>query len=146
MVASSFWFKFPGTSSKIELFVIILGKCFDSPWTTRAISEVYEERREERMVVWRKNTMTKSAADNNDDMVSLIRSSIKSSSDQKPSEATASLLDKKEGEQAKALFEKVRKFRTHVEEADLLYFMYVLQTALVPFFVLYSFDSRFVML
>uniref|UniRef100_A0A671T689 Volume-regulated anion channel subunit LRRC8C-like n=1 Tax=Sinocyclocheilus anshuiensis TaxID=1608454 RepID=A0A671T689_9TELE len=133
MVASSFWFKFPGTSSKIELFVIILGKCFDSPWTTRAISKVYEERREERMVVWRKNTMTKSAADNNDDIVSLIRSSIKSGSDQKPSEATASLLDKKEGEQAKALFEKVRKFRTHVEEADLLYFMYVLQTALKVF-------------
>ncbi|KTF82661.1 hypothetical protein cypCar_00048540, partial [Cyprinus carpio] len=96
MVASSFWFKFPGTSSKIELFVIILGKCFDSPWTTRAISEVYEERREERM-------------------------------------PTASLLDKKEGEQAKALFEKVRKFRTHVEEADLLYFMYVLQTVLKVF-------------
>ncbi|XP_052414885.1 volume-regulated anion channel subunit LRRC8E-like [Carassius gibelio] len=135
MVASSFWFKFPGTSSKIELFVTILGKCFDSPWTTRAISEVYEERREERMVVWRKNTMTKSAADNNDDMVSLIRSSIKSGSEQKSAEPqpTASLLDKKEGEQAKALFEKVRKFRTHVEAADLLYFMYVLQTALKVF-------------
>ncbi|XP_048056049.1 volume-regulated anion channel subunit LRRC8E [Megalobrama amblycephala] len=130
MVASSFWFKFPGTSSKIELFVIILGKCFDSPWTTRAISEVSEERREERMVVWRKNTMTKSATDNNDDMVSLIRSSVK---DQKSAESAVSLLDKKEGEQAKALFEKVKKFRTHVEEADLLYLMYVLQTVLKVF-------------
>ncbi|XP_073708443.1 volume-regulated anion channel subunit LRRC8C [Garra rufa] len=136
MVASSFWFKFPGTSSKIELFVTILGKCFDSPWTTRAISEVYEERREERMVVWRKNTMNKSAADrDDDDAASPIRSSIKSGSDQKSPEpqTAASLLDKKEGEQAKALFEKVKKFRTHVEEADLLYFMYVLQTALKVF-------------
>ncbi|KAG1934203.1 volume-regulated anion channel subunit LRRC8C isoform X1 [Pimephales promelas] len=130
MVASSFWFKFPGTSSKIEMFVIILGKCFDSPWTTRAISEVSEERREERMVVWRKNTMTKSDTGNDDDMVSLIRSSVK---DQKSPETAASLLDKKEGEQAKALFERVKKFRTHVEEADLLYLMYVLQTVLKVF-------------
>ncbi|XP_051985511.1 volume-regulated anion channel subunit LRRC8E [Xyrauchen texanus] len=131
MVASSFWFKFPGTSSKIEMFVIILGKCFDSPWTTRAISEVSEERREERTVSWRKNSMTKSTID--DDTVTLIRSSVKSNSDQKSAETAASLLDKKEGEQAKALFEKVKKFRTHVEEADLLYLMYVLQTALKVF-------------
>lgn len=128
MVASSFWFKFPGTSSKIELFVVILRKCFDSPWTTRAISEVSEER----MVLWRKNTQS-SAPDGGDeeDVLSLIRASIKSDSEQKSTEP--SLLDKKEGEQAKALFEKVRKFRTHVEEADLLYLMYVLQTVLKVF-------------
>ncbi|KAG7236763.1 hypothetical protein INR49_029531 [Caranx melampygus] len=58
MVASSFWFKFPGTSSKIDLFVTILGKCFDSPWTTRALSEVSEERGEEKLVSWRRNTIS----------------------------------------------------------------------------------------
>lgn len=133
MVASSFWFKFPGTSSKIELFVNILGKCFDSPWTTRAISEVSEERREETLVMWRKNTMTKSVTD--DDTIGLIQSSVESDSNQKSPELQppVSLLDKKEGEQAKALFEKVKKFRTHVEEADLLYLMYVLQTVLKVF-------------
>ncbi|KAJ8363370.1 hypothetical protein SKAU_G00122010 [Synaphobranchus kaupii] len=148
MVASSFWFKFPGTSSKIELFVTILGKCFDSPWTTRALSEVSEERGEEKMVIWRKNTMVKTPTDGpilEEETVGLVRSaSIRSTTEKKAMEAqqTASLLDKKEGEQAKALFEKVKKFRTHVEEADLLYLMYVLQTSLKVFkFVLITIYS-----
>lgn len=140
MVASSFWFKFPGTSSKIELFVTILGKCFDSPWTTRALSEVSEERGEENMKIWRKNTMSKSAADRSsmeeDSVGLLVRStSVKSNPEtiNPEPQPDASLLDKKEGEQAKALFEKVKKFRTHVEEADLLYVMYVMQTSLKVF-------------
>ncbi|KAJ8283779.1 hypothetical protein COCON_G00026290 [Conger conger] len=139
MVASSFWFKFPGTSSKIELFVTILGKCFDSPWTTRALSEVSEERVEEKMVIWRKNTVSKHSIDCTiieEETAGLVRSSsVKSNAEKKPLEPQqpVSLLDKKEGEQAKALFEKVKKFRTHVEEADLLYVMYVLQTALKVF-------------
>ncbi|XP_053354850.1 volume-regulated anion channel subunit LRRC8E [Clarias gariepinus] len=137
MVASSFWFKFPGTSSKIELFVSILGKCFDSPWTTRAISEVSEER--EDMVTWRKNGTIKASAvespdeEEEDKSAVFIRStSVVSNRENnvlEPENAT-SVLDKKEGEQAKALFEKVRKFQTHVEESDLLYLMYVLQTSL----------------
>nr|XP_046267545.1 volume-regulated anion channel subunit LRRC8C [Scatophagus argus]XP_046267555.1 volume-regulated anion channel subunit LRRC8C [Scatophagus argus] len=139
MVASSFWFKFPGTSSKIDLFVTILVKCFDSPWTTRALSEVSEERGEEKLVSWRRNTMSKDTADrqaNDEETVVLLRSSsVKSNPEKKNPEpqSTASVLDKKEGEQAKALFEKVKKFRTHVEEADLLYLMYVLQTSLKVF-------------
>uniref|UniRef100_UPI003AAC7CAD volume-regulated anion channel subunit LRRC8E n=1 Tax=Centroberyx gerrardi TaxID=166262 RepID=UPI003AAC7CAD len=139
MVASSFWFKFPGTSSKIELFVTILGKCFDSPWTTRALSEVSEERGEEKLVILRRNTMSKSVPDGpaaEEETVGLLRSSsVKSNPDKKNPEPqpAPSVLDKKEGEQAKALFEKVKKFRTHVEEADLLYVMYVLQTSLKVF-------------
>ncbi|KAJ1172935.1 hypothetical protein NDU88_004777 [Pleurodeles waltl] len=34
------------------------------------------------------------------------------------------ILDKKEGEQARALFEKVKKFRLHTEQKDILYQMY----------------------
>ncbi|XP_029993785.1 volume-regulated anion channel subunit LRRC8E isoform X2 [Sphaeramia orbicularis] len=135
MVASSFWFKFPGTSSKIDLFVTILGKCFDSPWTTRALSEVSEERGEEKLVSLRRNTMSKdpTARADEEETVGLLRSSsVKSNTEKKTQEpqSTPSLLDKKEGEQAKALFEKVKKFRTHVEEADILNVMYVLQTSL----------------
>ncbi|XP_037329186.2 volume-regulated anion channel subunit LRRC8C [Pungitius pungitius] len=140
MVASSFWFKFPGTSSKLDLFVTILGKCFDSPWTTRALSEVSEERGEEKMVSWRRNTMSKDSTDRraeNEETSGLLfrSSSVKSNPEKKNPEiqSAPSVLDKKEGEQAKALFEKVKKFRTHVEEADLLYVMYVLQTSLKVF-------------
>ncbi|XP_075899858.1 volume-regulated anion channel subunit LRRC8C isoform X2 [Nelusetta ayraudi] len=134
-----FWFKFPGTSSKIDLFVTILAKCFDSPWTTRALSEVSEERGEEKLVNWRRNTMSKDPADRrteDEETVGLLRSSsVKSNPEKKNPEpqSSPSVLDKKEGEQAKALFEKVKKFRTHVEEADLLYLMYVLQTSLKVF-------------
>ncbi|XP_017285962.1 volume-regulated anion channel subunit LRRC8E [Kryptolebias marmoratus] len=137
MMASSFWFKFPGTSSKIDLFVAILTKCFDSPWTTRALNEVSEERREEKLGILRSNTITKDSierrADEEESVGLLLRSSsVKSNPEKKNPEpqTTLSVLDKKEGEQAKALFEKVKKFRTHVEEADILYLMYVLQTSL----------------
>ncbi|KAL2087280.1 hypothetical protein ACEWY4_018339 [Coilia grayii] len=137
MVASSFWFKFPGTSSKIELFVNILRKCFDSPWTTRAISEVSEERGEEKMVNLRKgSTVSKINPDGfvgvDGENITLLRSAsvVSGGGEKKLPETAASVLDKKEGEQAKALFEKVKKFRTHVEEDDLLYKMYVIQTSL----------------
>uniref|UniRef100_A0A3B4A3C4 Uncharacterized protein n=1 Tax=Periophthalmus magnuspinnatus TaxID=409849 RepID=A0A3B4A3C4_9GOBI len=137
MVASSFWFKFPGTSSKIELFVSILGKCFDSPWTTRALSEVSEERGEEKLVSLRRNTISRDTSEkkqtDEEETAGLLRSSsVKSNPERKVPEpqSTLTALDKKEGEQAKALFEKVKKLRTHVEEADILYVMYVLQTSL----------------
>lgn len=140
MVASSFWFKFPGTSSKIDLFVTILGKCFDSPWTTRALSEVSEERGEEKLVSWRRNTMSKDSTERRQDeeeagALLMRSSSVKSNPEKKSPEpqSSLSLLDKKEGEQAKALFEKVKKLRTHVEEAGILYHMYVLQTSLKVF-------------
>ncbi|XP_007908547.1 volume-regulated anion channel subunit LRRC8C [Callorhinchus milii] len=160
LISSNFWFKFPGTSSKIEHFITVLGKCLDSPWTTRALSEtVYEESSPRISTV---------AASNVDQSVSSIHTPLRAESslvslsqeiafsNEVPSRDEASLLsrsssqllkssagglmmmvdtsavkilDKKEGEQAKSLFEKVKKFRLHTEEeGDILYKMYLKQT------------------
>uniref|UniRef100_A0A671K7R4 LRRC8 pannexin-like TM region domain-containing protein n=1 Tax=Sinocyclocheilus anshuiensis TaxID=1608454 RepID=A0A671K7R4_9TELE len=130
MVCSNFWFKFPGSSSKIEHFISILGKCFDSQWTTRALSEVSGENPEEKDN--KKNSASRSNLDtpigeSNLEKTQSLRSIPEKIVVDKPA---ASVLDKKEGEQAKALFEKVKKFRLHVEEGDILYMMYVRQTPL----------------
>ncbi|XP_020656053.3 volume-regulated anion channel subunit LRRC8E [Pogona vitticeps] len=127
MVCASFWFKFPGTSSKIEHFISILSKCFDSPWTTRAISEVSEE---ENVSSEKMDRRWKSSAPGNETMeLSPLRGSV-AEKKVTGSPSSLSLLDKKEGEQAKALFEKVKKFRLHVEKGDILYTMYIRQTIL----------------
>ncbi|XP_028667245.2 volume-regulated anion channel subunit LRRC8C isoform X1 [Erpetoichthys calabaricus] len=146
MLCSNFWFKFPGSSSKIEHFISILGKCFDSPWTTRALSEVSGENPEEKDN--KKNNLNKSSLNVSVIEGNLVKTqSLKSIPDKlvvdKPS---AGALDKKEGEQAKALFEKVKKFRLHVEEGDLLYSMYVRQTVLkvLKFLIIIVYNSALV--
>ncbi|XP_067829309.1 volume-regulated anion channel subunit LRRC8C-like [Heptranchias perlo] len=145
MICGSFWFKFPGTSSKIEHFVSILGKCFESPWTTRALSEVSSENQGEVQQSQSQNLLSGSSSGSGSGSKSdsklpiedtgLVESpSIQSTSDKVVADKGGlSALDKKEGEQAKALFEKVKKFRLHVEEGDILYTMYVRQTIIRVF-------------
>nr|XP_021503132.1 volume-regulated anion channel subunit LRRC8C isoform X1 [Meriones unguiculatus]XP_021503133.1 volume-regulated anion channel subunit LRRC8C isoform X2 [Meriones unguiculatus]XP_021503134.1 volume-regulated anion channel subunit LRRC8C isoform X3 [Meriones unguiculatus] len=146
MLCSNFWFKFPGSSSKIEHFISILGKCFDSPWTTRALSEVSGEDSEEKDN--RKNHVSRSAAIQSGPEGSLVNSQSLKSIPEKfvVDKSTAGALDKKEGEQAKALFEKVKKFRLHVEEGDILYAMYVRQTVLkvIKFLIIIAYNSALV--
>ncbi|XP_051753456.1 volume-regulated anion channel subunit LRRC8C [Ctenopharyngodon idella] len=146
MVCSNFWFKFPGSSSKIEHFISILGKCFDSPWTTRALSEVSGENPEEKDN--KKNSASRSNLDipvgeGNLEKTQSLRSIPEKIVVDKPA---ASVLDKKEGEQAKALFEKVKKFRLHVEEGDILYMMYVRQTVVkvLKFILIIAYNSALV--
>ncbi|KAG5851222.1 hypothetical protein ANANG_G00090780 [Anguilla anguilla] len=147
MVCSNFWFKFPGSSSKIEHFISILGKCFDSPWTTRALSEVSGENPEE------KDNKKNSAASRSSLNIATTEGNLEKSQSLRSipeklvvDKPAASALDKKEGEQAKALFEKVKKFRLHVEEGDLLYIMYVRQTVLkvLKFLLIIAYNSALV--
>ncbi|KAE8619593.1 hypothetical protein XENTR_v10009871 [Xenopus tropicalis] len=128
IICGNFWFKFPGTSSKIEHFISILGKCFDSPWTTRALSEVSGESSQEKPS--QERSIDRELSKPNFEEGSPATADLPIAEKLVAETSSASVLDKKEGEQAKALFEKVKKFRHHVEEGDLLYSMYMRQTVL----------------
>ncbi|XP_026877297.2 volume-regulated anion channel subunit LRRC8D-like [Electrophorus electricus] len=154
MVSSNFWFKYPKTSSKIEHFVSILGKCFESPWTTKALSETACEDSEEnkqRMTgapSLPKHVSTSSEEGSpNQSTPMLAKSSVRFSTEKPVIEVPSmTILDKKDGEQAKALFEKVRKFRAHVEDSDLIYKLYVAQTIIktFKFILILCYTSTFV--
>lgn len=154
MVSSNFWFKYPKTSSKIEHFVSILGKCFESPWTTKALSETACEDSEEnkqRMtggLPLPKHLSTSSEEGSPSPSTPMLgKSSVKFSTEKPVIEVPSmTILDKKDGEQAKALFEKVRKFRVHVEDSDLIYKLYVAQTVIktVKFILILCYTTTFV--
>lgn len=136
MVSSNFWFKYPKTSSKIEHFVSILGKCFESPWTTKALSETAcEDSEENKQRLTGASSLPKHVSTSseegspNQSTPMLAKTGVKFSAEKPVFELPSmTILDKKDGEQAKALFEKVRKFRAHVEDSDMIYKMYVAQT------------------
>uniref|UniRef100_A0A8C4NIC4 Leucine rich repeat containing 8 VRAC subunit Db n=1 Tax=Eptatretus burgeri TaxID=7764 RepID=A0A8C4NIC4_EPTBU len=151
MASNNFWFKYPKTSSKIEHFVSILGKCFESPWTTKALSETACEESEtvggnqqvrslskesSVTVSTKRDFLSNIGGTSGDGSASgtplLQTKSNVANPHEKPMESPMrgggeTILDKKDGEQAKALFEKVRKFRLHVEESDTIYKLYALQ-------------------
>ncbi|XP_034039118.1 volume-regulated anion channel subunit LRRC8D [Thalassophryne amazonica] len=150
MVSSNFWFKYPKTSSKIEHFVSILGRCFESPWTTKALSETACEDSEEnkhRLTGTSSVPKEVSLQEGSADSSSTPMLGVKFSADMPIAEVPSSMtiLDKKDGEQAKALFEKVRKFRVHVEDSDFIYKLYVAQTIVktVKFILILSYTSTF---
>ncbi|XP_061878274.1 volume-regulated anion channel subunit LRRC8D isoform X2 [Entelurus aequoreus] len=153
MVSSNFWFKFPKTSSKIEHFVSILCRCFESPWTTKAVSETACEDSEENKhrlsgTSFAHKASSEGTEDNSNAPASSTVHEGVVSADMPIAEAPISsmpILDKKDGEQAKALFEKVRKFRAHVEDDDFIYRFYAAQTIFktVTFMTMISYTSSF---
>ncbi|XP_068599461.1 leucine rich repeat containing 8 VRAC subunit Db [Brachionichthys hirsutus] len=154
MVSSNFWFKYPKTSSKIEHFVSILGKCFESPWTTKALSETACEDSEENkqrltgasFLLKHLSTCSEEGSPNQPPPM-LNKSGVAFSVEKLVSEVPAmTILDKKDGEQAKALFEKVRKFRAHVEDSDLIYRLYAIQTVIktAKFILILCYTTTFV--
>uniref|UniRef100_A0A8C3ALL5 Si:ch211-106h11.1 n=1 Tax=Cyclopterus lumpus TaxID=8103 RepID=A0A8C3ALL5_CYCLU len=119
LVASgSFWLHFPHTSARIEHFLAILAKCCESPWTSQALSHaVRQESIQEKEVV---------AA-----VVVEERRPPQpppSSASSSPPVTQVMSLGKSDGEQARALFERVRKFRSHCESSDVIYKVYLTQT------------------
>ncbi|KAL2090344.1 hypothetical protein ACEWY4_015032 [Coilia grayii] len=114
VVISNFWFKYPSTSARLVHFVSILHKCFDSPWTTRALSETVVEQ----------GGGTQPSAS----VIDPVAKASTSSEDRKTlGMEPISVLDKREGEQAKAIFEKVKKLKVHVEDKDIVYHLYMKQ-------------------
>ncbi|KAG6922791.1 leucine rich repeat containing 8 family member D, partial [Chelydra serpentina] len=116
MVCNNFWFIYPKTSSRIELFLSILRKCFQSPWTTKALSETACQPLEGKL-----GQMKPCSAQ-------ISQAGAGCQAEQWSSCSSATILDRKDREQAKALFEKICTFREHTEAASLLYWVYVGQT------------------
>lgn len=122
MICSNFWFKYPKTSSKIEHLIFILEKCFESPWTTDVLSlAVTEDSSKMNVRVQEKRKGTAPSQG--------ISESVRGLTKNPAIKKRFQMLDKKDGEQAKALFEKVRKFRLHVELEDTIYKLYLGQLA-----------------
>ncbi|KAM6921753.1 leucine rich repeat containing 8 VRAC subunit Db [Xenentodon cancila] len=154
MVSSNFWFKYPKTSSKVEHFVSILGKCFESPWTTKALSETAcEDSEENKQRIAGASSLLKHLSTSSEEgspsqsAPMLTKSGLAFSAEKLVSEVPSmTILDKKDGEQAKALFEKVRKFRAHVEDSDLIYRLYAIQTVIktVKFILILCYTMTFV--
>ncbi|XP_055519956.1 volume-regulated anion channel subunit LRRC8D-like [Leucoraja erinacea] len=147
MVSGNFWFKFPKTSSKVEHFVSILGKCFESPWTTKAVSETANEDSENSQ---HRTKMFKSVTlepnENSDTCSSLTSCPEVTFEPPVTGSPSMNILDKQDGEQAKALFEKVRRFRAHTEDGDLIYKFYVGQAIVkaLKFMIILSYTFTFV--
>ncbi|XP_077326183.1 volume-regulated anion channel subunit LRRC8D-like isoform X1 [Lithobates pipiens] len=120
LVSSNFWFKYPKTSSKVEHFLSILAKCFESPWTTKALEETSDQPPPE-------NNRLKSSSTRSMDYSpkTPLLGEFRFPAIHAP---VSTILDKKEEEQAKALFEKIRHFRCHAENSDVVYKVYICQT------------------
>ncbi|KAG9343916.1 hypothetical protein JZ751_013303 [Albula glossodonta] len=191
LAGGSFWFHFPRTSSRIEHFLAILGKCCESPWTSRALSLTAQAEANgagagggasegggakllppSPLLSRSPSIAGQSSLDSGTDSPLLVRSdsastaatptaimppspcpsalsrcsSLSSVSFSAPSlplpsspppvdgpsvpdggSRTASL-DRSDGEQARALFERVRRFRAHCESSDIIYKVYLTQT------------------
>ncbi|KAL7883537.1 hypothetical protein SRHO_G00011950 [Serrasalmus rhombeus] len=173
LASGCFWFHFPLTSARIEHFLAILGKCCESPWTSRALSRTakldsaHSQPPEEEQVMRPQvppvpaSITRQSSLDSGTDSPLLVRTGSMSTTAAQPSPCPSTLsrcstlsslsipepasllktaqvipevsrpgptLDRSDGEQARALFERVRRFRSHCESSDIIYKVYTTQT------------------
>ncbi|OCT85190.1 volume-regulated anion channel subunit LRRC8B [Xenopus laevis] len=143
-VCSNFWLHYPSTSSRLEHFVAILYKCFDSPWTTRALSEAVAQQTIKTQHRKRSQLRTSSGAEDAEARRQSLQPAIESSAVE---DDASGVLDKREGEQAKALFERVRRFRFHVEQKDIIYRLYMKQIVVkvIALIVIIAYVSYYLM-
>ncbi|OCT90323.1 volume-regulated anion channel subunit LRRC8D [Xenopus laevis] len=121
LFSSHFWFKYPKTSSKIDHFLSILAKCFESPWTTRTLEETTDQQPN---LVRQKSSCSRS-------MPYSPRTPLLGKSPFSPIHSLMpTIMNKKEEEEAKALFEKIRHFRSYIEDSDIVYRVYTGQTVI----------------
>uniref|UniRef100_A0A3P9B116 Si:ch211-106h11.1 n=1 Tax=Maylandia zebra TaxID=106582 RepID=A0A3P9B116_9CICH len=129
LVASgSFWLHFPHTSSRIEQFLSILAKCCESPWTSQALSHA---RIDSAFATPPSPCPSTLSCNSTVSCVSLdSREQLPSSSPSVMADSHSQVisLDKSDGEQARALFERVRKFRSHCESSAVICKVYLAQT------------------
>lgn len=149
MMSNNFWFKYPKTSSKLEHFITILKKCFESPWTSKALSETAWEDPEINQNKKKFSRASKSEREASQDYTNstpLLLNSDTPFKNPVSEISSVAILDKKDGEQAKALFEKVRTFRAHTEDGDLIYICYLGQTVfkVLQFLIIVGYTSTIV--
>uniref|UniRef100_A0A671PE40 Volume-regulated anion channel subunit LRRC8D-like n=1 Tax=Sinocyclocheilus anshuiensis TaxID=1608454 RepID=A0A671PE40_9TELE len=123
LASGCFWFHFPLTSARIEHFLSLLAKCCESPWTTRALSltaKLDTRFSETEQAVQPKVQVTSS--------YKTRKSSLDSGTDSPLLAGTDSPVLPVDRELARALFERVRRFRAHCESSDVIYKVYTAQT------------------
>ncbi|KAM9780434.1 volume-regulated anion channel subunit LRRC8D [Neosynchiropus ocellatus] len=143
LVASgSFWLHFPRTSSCVEQFLAILAKCCESPWTSQALSLAARQealhhcpRRSRPVPPPGSPGMTRTRQSSTDSLLPATAPTGPAPPAPEaapPAEFETSRprvsLDRSDGEQARALFERVRKFRSHCEPSTVIYKVYLTQT------------------
>jgi len=146
LASGSFWLHLPLTSARAEHFLAILAKCAESPWTTRALSHAVLEGEAGlsgsktpplAMPTTLRAHHHRHSVDSGTDSPLLGRAetplgptppsvapplgprSVTAAAE--PPRQGAVTLGRSDSEQARALFERVRKFRAHCESSDVIY-------------------------
>ncbi|XP_077411553.1 volume-regulated anion channel subunit LRRC8D isoform X2 [Vanacampus margaritifer] len=134
--SGSFWLRFPHTSALIEHFLAILTKCCESPWTSQALTHAAQQENlrdkevpQERQGAARPLPSSSSPLPSGPSLNLRVESNPCRTILKCPPPLKQRIsLDKSDGEEARALFERVRRFRSHCESSDVIYKVYLAQT------------------
>uniref|UniRef100_H3AX97 LRRC8 pannexin-like TM region domain-containing protein n=2 Tax=Latimeria chalumnae TaxID=7897 RepID=H3AX97_LATCH len=128
LVSNNLWFQFPKTSAKIELLVSVLEKCFESPWTIKALSKKSGKKEsngiQNRLSVLARNRFSVNLQKDTDNP-SAPSNQV---SAKNPTSKVPVHFNKTAGVQAKALFVRARRIHAYIERWDFIYKFYVGQS------------------